>query len=95
MVADGTISGFTIERGGGASAVVLVSMDSGHDTASASEEMARMPGARTVYEITGQYDILVVLEAESIPAINDAIDGLRRMSGVADTNTTIILRRVR
>ena len=96
MVSDGTIDHFTIERGDwGASAVVQVSVDSGHDTARMSEEVARVEGARAVYEITGQYDILVVLAADGIPAINDSIDEMRRMPGVADTNTTIILRKIR
>jgi DNA-binding Lrp family transcriptional regulator len=95
MVSDGTISRFTIEQGErGASAVVLVSVESGRDTARISEELARMDGAETVYEITGQYDILVIMGADTIPAINDGIDGLRRTPGVADTNTVIILRKV-
>ena len=95
MASNGTIRRFTIERGArGASAVVLVSVESGSDTARISEDLARMEGAETVYEITGQYDILVIMGADTIPAINDGIDGLRRTPGVADTNTVIILRKV-
>lgn len=96
MVQDGTVARFTIERGDhGASAVVLVSVDSGSDTARISEELTHLEGAETIYEITGQYDILVVMEADTIPAINHSIDALRRTQGVADTNTVIILRKVR
>lgn len=95
MASDGTIARFTIERGDrGASAVVLVSVESGSDTARISEDLARMEGAETVYEITGQYDILVIMGADTIPAINNGIDELRRAPGVADTNTVIILRKV-
>ena len=47
MANDGTISRFTIERGDrGASAIVLVSVDSGHDTAQASEMLAELEGVR-------------------------------------------------
>ena len=96
MTQDGTIARFTIERGDhGASAVVLVSVESGSDTARISEELMHLEGAETIYEITGQYDILVVMEADTIPAINHGIDELRRTQGVADTNTVIILRKVR
>lgn len=96
MLDDGTISSFTIEQGSwGASAVVHVSVESGRDTAEMSEKMMRVKGAHTVYEITGQYDIMVILTADNIPTINDSIDELRRASGVADTNTTIILRKAR
>ena len=96
MVQDGTIARFTIERGDhSTSAVVLVSVESGRDTARISEELTHLEGAETIYEITGQYDILVIMEADTIPAINHAIDELRRAEGVADTNTVIILRKVR
>ena len=95
LVQDGTIARFTVERGDhGTSAVVLVSVESGSDTARISEELTHLEGAETVYEITGQYDILVVMGADTIPAINEGIDALRRAPGVADTNTVIILRKV-
>lgn len=95
MLSDGVISRFTIKRGDrAASAVILVSVESGHDTAAISEQLACLDGTRSVYEITGQYDILVIMEADTIPTINTGIDNLRRLDGVADTNTVIILRRV-
>lgn len=95
MARDGTISGFTIERGDrGASAIVLVSVDSGHDTAKASEMLAGLDGVKTVYEITGQYDIVTIVNAPTIAEINRSIDALRKTPGISDTNTVIILRKV-
>lgn len=93
MVDSGTIRRFTIERNE-AGAIVLVSVDSEHDTAQISEILAKSLGIKTVYEITGQYDIACIIRAAAIPEINDRIDELRRTPGVADTNTVIILRRV-
>lgn len=95
MAQDGTISRFTIERGDrGASAIVLVSVDSGHDTAKASEMLAGLEGVKTVYEITGQYDIVTIINAPTIAEINRSIDALRKTPGISDTNTVIILRKV-
>lgn len=95
MAQDGTISRFTIERGDrGASAIVLVSVDSGHDTAKASEMLAELEGVKTVYEITGQYDIVTIINAPTIAEINRSIDALRKTPGISDTNTVIILRKV-
>lgn len=95
MAQDGTISRFTIERGDrGASAIVLVSVDSGHDTAKASEMLARLEGVKTVYEITGQYDIVTIINAPTIAEINRSIDALRKTPGISDTNTVIILRKI-
>lgn len=95
MANDGTITRFTIERGDrGASAIVLVSVDSGHDTAQASEMLAELEGVKTVYEITGQYDIVTIINAPTIAEINRSIDALRKTPGISDTNTVIILRKV-
>lgn len=95
MARDGAISRFTIERGDrGTSAIVLVSVDSGHDTAQASEMLAKLDGVKTVYEITGQYDIVTIINAPTIAEINRSIDALRKTPGISDTNTVIILRKV-
>lgn len=93
MIESGAIRKFTIERSE-AGAIVLVSVDSEHDTAAISEALSKSPGIKTVYEITGQYDIACIIRAAAIPDINERIDDLRRMPGVSDTNTVIILRNV-
>jgi len=49
---------------------------------------------KTVYEITGQYDITTIMSATNIAEINSTIDALRKISGVVDTNTVIILRKI-
>ena len=49
---------------------------------------------KTVYEITGQYDITTIMSASSIAEINNSIDALRKITGVVDTNTVIILRKI-
>ena len=97
MIDNGTISRFTIETedAGATSAIVLVSVGSSTDTAIVSSKLATLDGVRAVYEITGQYDITVIISASSIHEINSSIDALRKVSGVTDTNTVIILKRVR
>jgi len=49
-------------------------------------------GVDRLYEITGNYDILVILRGSSIKDINESIDKIRNIDGVADTNTLIILK---
>ena len=53
-----------------------------------------MASISSVYEITGRHDIAVVMSAAGIAQINEAIDTVRRVPGVTDTNTVIILRTV-
>ena len=91
-----TIDKFTIELGeeNVTSAIVLVSVDSATETSKVSLKLAKLNGVKTVYEITGQYDITTIMSASSIAEINNSIDALRKITGVVDTNTVIILRKI-
>ncbi len=96
LVDSGTIKKFTLELGeeNSTSAIVLVSVDSATDTSKVSLKLAKLDGVKTVYEITGQYDITTIMSATNIAEINTTIDALRKISGVVDTNTVIILRKI-
>ena len=71
-----------------------MSVDSATDTAKVSVKLAKLDGVKTVYEITGQYDITTIISASNISEINNSIDALRKIQGVIDTNTVIILRKI-
>lgn len=96
LVDNGTIKRFTLELGeeNATSAIVLVSVDSATDTSKVSAKLKNLDGVKTVYEITGQYDITTIISASNISEINNSIDALRKIPGVIDTNTVIILRKV-
>ena len=96
LVDSKTINKFTIELGeeNVTSAIVLVSVDSATDTSKVSLKLAKLDGVKTVYEITGQYDITTIMSASSITEINNSIDALRKIIGVVGTNTVIILRKI-
>jgi DNA-binding Lrp family transcriptional regulator len=90
------IKKFTIEIGeqNSTKAIVLISVESSMDTSKVSARLTKLDGVKTVYEITGQYDIAVIISSPNITEINLAIDALRKVPGVSDTNTVIILREV-
>jgi DNA-binding Lrp family transcriptional regulator len=96
LVDSGSIKRFTLEMGeeNVTSAIVLVSVDSATDTSKVSLKLAKLDGVKTVYEITGQYDITTIISASNISEINNSIDALRKIQGVIDTNTVIILRKI-
>ncbi|PJC51318.1 MAG: transcriptional regulator [Nitrosopumilales archaeon CG_4_9_14_0_2_um_filter_34_16] len=96
LVDNKTIKKFTLELGeeNTTSAIVLVSVDSAMDTSKVSLKLAKLDGIKTVYEITGQYDITTIMSGSSISEINNTIDALRKIPGVVDTNTVIILRKI-
>jgi len=96
MVDNGTIEKFTVQVGeaNSTSAIVLISVDSSVDTAKVSTKLTKLSDVKTIYEITGQYDISVIIRAQNITEINKCIDDLRKIPGVIDTNTVIILRTI-
>ena len=97
LVDSGVIEKFTVEMGESntTSAIVLISVDSATDTSKVSSKLTKLEAVKTVYEITGQYDISVIIRAGNITEINICIDELRKIQGVIDTNTVIILRTIR
>jgi Lrp/AsnC family transcriptional regulator of lysine biosynthesis len=52
----------------------------------------KIPNVENVYEVTGQYDIVAVVSAMNIAEVNECIEKIRRVEGVTNTNTMIILR---
>ena len=96
MVDGKIIERFTIQEGeiNSTSAIVLISVDSSIDTSKVSSKLTKLTAVKTVYEITGQYDISVIIRAPTINEINMCIDELRKIPGVIDTNTVIILRTI-
>ncbi|HXG74356.1 MAG TPA: HTH-type transcriptional regulator LysM [Candidatus Nitrosotenuis sp.] len=96
LLDSGIIKKFTIEIGeqNATKAIVLISVESSMDTSKVSARLTKLEGVKTVYEITGQYDIAVIISAPNITEINASIDSLRKIPGVSDTNTVIILRDV-
>lgn len=90
------ISKFTIEMGASTqtSAIVLASVDSATDTSKISAKLSKLDEVQVVYEITGQYDIATIISASNMGDINAAIDTLRKIRGVTDTNTVIILNKI-
>ena len=97
LVDGGIIEKFTIEMGEAntTSAIVLISVDSATDTSRVSAKLTKIDAVKTVFEITGQYDISVIIRAPNITEINGCIDDLRKIQGVIDTNTVIILKAIR
>lgn len=95
LVKRGTIRRFTIDVNTGASAISLVSVSPSMPTPQVAERLKRLKGVEVVYEITGEYDITAVIAAANIAEINKSIDDIRKIDGVLNTNTVIILRTIR
>ncbi len=97
LIDNGIIKRFTVELStpDKTSALTLISVNPSIDTSMVSEKLKTLGGIDVVYEITGQYDIVAIMSASTIAEINKCIDNVRRIEGVDDTNTVIILRTVK
>jgi Lrp/AsnC family transcriptional regulator, regulator for asnA, asnC and gidA len=97
LVDRGIIKRFTIELGASdkTSAITLISVASTADTSAVSSRLMELNGVKVVYEITGQYDIAAIIAAPAIVDINRCIDDVRKIDGVSDTDTVIILKTMR
>ena len=57
-----------------------------------SKKIQEMPNVETIYEVTGEYDIVAVITGMSVTEVNDAIEKIRRVEGIMKTNTMIVLK---
>ncbi|HEX2407913.1 MAG TPA: HTH-type transcriptional regulator LysM [Nitrososphaeraceae archaeon] len=91
------IKKFTIEIDNSekTSAITLISVASSSDTSTVTSKLLNLEGVDVVYEITGQYDIAAIISAPAISEINSYIDEVRKIEGVSDTNTVIILKTLK
>jgi Lrp/AsnC family transcriptional regulator, regulator for asnA, asnC and gidA len=92
-----TIKRFTIELNttNKTSAITLISVASTADSSAVSKDLMNLKGVEIIYEITGQYDIAAIINASSVIEINRCIDEVRKIEGVSDTNTVIVLKTMR
>ncbi|QQG48468.1 MAG: Lrp/AsnC family transcriptional regulator [archaeon] len=93
----GRIRKFTVEveDSGLSSAITWVSVSPSVPTKEVSEKIRSVKGVETVYETAGQFDVAVILRGANIVAVNASIEGVRRIPGVLNTNTTMVLRTIR
>lgn len=91
------IKKFTIEINNSekTSAITLISVASSSDTSTVTSKLLKLEGVDVIYEITGQYDIAAIISAPTISEINSYIDEVRKIEGVSDTNTVIILKTLK
>lgn len=97
LIDNNIIKKFTIEIDNSekTSAITLISVASSSDTSTVTSKLLNLEGVDVVYEITGQYDIAAIISAPAISEINSYIDEVRKIEGVSDTNTVIILKTLK
>ncbi len=63
----------------------------GNHTKSAYKTVTRITGVKAVYPVTGRYDLIAQVAADTLEALNELVMRIRAVDGVIKTNTAIIL----
>lgn len=97
LKSSGRIRKFTVEVDDRdmSSAITWVSVNPSVPTKQVSEKIRGVKGVETVYETAGQFDIAAIITGANITEVNKTIEGIRRVEGVINTNTTMVLRTIR
>jgi DNA-binding Lrp family transcriptional regulator len=76
----------------GAEAIALLSVNPALPTQEVSKRIQAISNVETVYEVTGEYDIVVVIGGMNVVEVNECIEKIRRVEGIMKSNTMIVLR---
>lgn len=64
----------------------------GNHTKSAYKTLTRITGVKAVYPVTGPYDLIAQIEADTLEELNELVmTRIRAVDGVTKTNTAIVL----
>lgn len=97
LTSSGRIRKFTVEVDDQklSSAITWVSVNPSVPTGQVSSKVKAVTGVEVVYETAGQFDIAVLVKGANIVEVNKSIEAIRRVEGVINTNTTMVLRTIR
>ena len=93
LIDEGVIRGFTIKTSSkNVKALVEVRIDVNTDSEKIANELARYEGVTEVFEVTGDQDIIAIVDVESSQYLNDIIEKVRRYDNILSTRTRLILK---
>jgi len=92
MTEDGVIDRFTVStRTGNVKAMVEVSVAVDVDTTAVSERMAEWQLVDFVWQVSGEEDVVLIVDAADTQALNELITKSRELEDVVSTKTRLIL----
>ena len=93
MTEDGIIRGFTIKTSSkNVKALVEVRIDVNTDTEEIARKLSEYDGVTEVFEVTGDQDIIAIVDVESSQSLNEIIERVRRYDNVLSPRPRLILK---
>ena len=92
MTSDGVIERFTVTtRTGNVKAMVEISVDMNVNTSAVSERLADWEEVDFVWQVSGQEDIVLIVDCVDTRAVNELITRARELDEIEGTKTRLIL----
>lgn len=93
LVDDGIIQSFTIKTSSkNVKAIIEIKINVNVNTSDVSAKIARFEGVSEVFEVTGEEDVVAIIDVTSSPQLNEIIERIRRFDNVISTRTRLILK---
>jgi Lrp/AsnC family transcriptional regulator for asnA, asnC and gidA len=90
---EGVIQSFTIKTSSkNVKAIIEVKIDVNVNTSEVANQIAKFDGVSEVFEVTGEEDIVAIIDVTSSPQLNDIIERIRHFENVQSTRTRLILK---
>jgi DNA-binding Lrp family transcriptional regulator len=92
LTEDGVIERFTVTtRTGNVKAMIEISVEMNVNTAAVSERLVEWDEVDFVWQVSGEDDVVLVVDAVDTTAVNDLITQARELDEVKSTKTRLIL----
>jgi len=93
LVDEGIIQSFTIKTSNkNVKAIIEIKIDVNVNTSEVASQISKFEGVSDVFEVTGEEDIVAIIDVNSSPQLNDIIEQVRRFDNVQSTRTRLILK---
>jgi len=93
LVEEDVIQTFTIKTSSkNVKAVIEVKINVNINTSDVAAQIARFEGVSEVFEVTGEEDVVAIIDVTSSPQLNEIIERIRRFDNVQSTRTRLILK---
>ena len=91
LIKAGVIERFTVEVDMGFKAIIFVSVEPAYPCLDVSRKILTIDGVEKVYEVSGEYDLAVIVSTTGYREANKVIEAVRALEGVSRTYTMTIL----
>ena len=95
--AAGTLLGFTVRTGGeagGVRAITTIAIEGGR-SAAVLAALRSIPAVQAAHTTNGRWDLVAELETPDLAGFGAALDAIRRVDGIAASETSLLLTTIR